>query len=147
MTSEGHWRGLERVYLAAPINAIYSPTMSIGDGVSTVRMTLSESFFHTAGALHGSVYFKMMDDAAFFAANSLETEVFLLTATFNVYLTRPVSQGKVRAEGKVVNRNRSQFVSEAVVYNNDSREIARGSGLFVRSKISLDNLPGYLETN
>ena len=144
MTSEAHWRGLERIYLAAPINRNLKPRMNIGDGFCTVSMSISDSMHHTANALHGSIYFKMLDEAAFFAANSLEPEVFMLTSSFNTYLTRPVSEGVLRAEGKVVNQNRTQIISEAVVYNEQDKEIGRGSGLFVRSKILLENLPGYL---
>ena len=144
MTSEAHWRGLERVYLAAPINRNLNPRMIIGNGVCTVSMSISDSMHHTANALHGSIYFKMLDEAAFFASNSLEPEVFMLTSSFNTYLTRPVSEGVLRAEGKVVNQNRSQIISEAVVYDEHDNEIGRGSGLFVRSKIQLKELPGYL---
>ncbi len=144
MTSEAHWRGLERIYLAAPINRNLTPRMTIGDGICTVSMSISNSMHHTANALHGSIYFKMLDEAAFFAANSLEPKVFMLTSSFNTYLTRPVSEGVLRAEGKVVNQNRSQIISEAVVYNEQDKEIGRGSGLFVRSKIPLKKLPGYL---
>ena len=68
----------------------------------------------------------------------------MLTSSFNTYLTRPVSEGVLRAEGKVVNQNRSQIFSKAVVYNEQDKEIGRGSGLFVRSKILLRNLPSYL---
>ena len=145
MTSEAHWRGLERVYLAAPINRNLKPRMIIGDGICTVSMSISDSMHHTANALHGSIYFKMLDEAAFFAANSLEPEVFMLTSSFNTYLTRPVSEGILRAKGKVVNQNRSQIISEAVICDEQDREIGRGSGLFVRSKILLKELPGYLE--
>ncbi len=117
MTSEVHWRGLERIYLAAPINRNLKPRMIIGDGICTVRLSISDSMHHTANALHGSIYFKMLDEAAFFAANSMEPEVFMLTSTFNTHLTRPVSEGVLRAEGKVVNQNQSQIIAEAVVYN------------------------------
>ena len=86
----------------------------------------------------------MLDEAAFFASNSLEQEVFMLTSSFNTYLTQPVTEGVLRTEGKVVNQNRSQIISEAVVYNEQDKEIGCGSGHFVRSKIPLTNLPGYL---
>ena len=35
--------------------------------------------FHAAGAGHGTIYFKMLDDAAFYAANSMVEEQFVLT--------------------------------------------------------------------
>jgi len=100
MTSEAHWRDLERIYLAAPINRNLRPRMIIGDGICTVRMSISDSMHHTANALHGSIYFKMLDEAALFAANSLEPEVFMLTSSFNTYLTRPDSEGVLFCERK-----------------------------------------------
>jgi hypothetical protein len=52
--------------------------MTIVKGSATIDIPLSEKFHHSAGGVHGSVYFKMLDDAAFFAANSLEPEFFCI---------------------------------------------------------------------
>jgi acyl-coenzyme A thioesterase PaaI-like protein len=93
--------------------------------------------------VHGSVYFKMLDDAAFFAANSLEREVFVLTTSFTTYLTRPVVGGVLRSAGRVVDRTRSQFLAEAAVSDGDGNEVGRGSGVFVRGKLRLAQVPGY----
>jgi acyl-coenzyme A thioesterase PaaI-like protein len=41
----------------------------------------------------GSVYFKMLDDAAFFAVNSIVEDVFVYTVSLNVQLLRPVASG------------------------------------------------------
>lgn len=147
MDQETHFRRLEKMYAAAPINAIYQPKLTISKGVAVVEMMLSEEFHHAAGAVHGSVYFKMLDDAAFFAANSLEQEVFVLTTSFTTYLTRPVKAGKLRSVGRVVNQNRSQFIAEAVVYDAREKEIGRGNGIFVRSKLLLADTPGYQVTS
>jgi acyl-coenzyme A thioesterase PaaI-like protein len=85
----------------------------------------------------------MLDDAAFFAANSLERDVFVLTTSFTTYLTRPVSSGRLRSVGRVVNRNKSQFIAESVLHDSEGNEIGRGSGVFVRSKIPLGKTRGY----
>jgi acyl-coenzyme A thioesterase PaaI-like protein len=69
--------------------------------------------------------------------------VFVLTTTFTTYLTRPVGAGKLRAVGRVVNANKSQFIAESVVYDEQDREIGRGSGIFARSKMKLADTPGY----
>jgi hypothetical protein len=45
--------------------------------------------------------------------------------------------------GKVVNKNRSQFIAESVVYDTDGKEIGRGSGVFVRGKFPLVDAAGY----
>ena len=141
--SQQHYRALQAFFLGGPVNRFFAPTIRIGEGESAVSMTIGEQFFHAAGAIHGAVYFKVLDDAAFFAANSLEQEFFLLTTTFTTYLTRPVSEGVLRAEGKVVNRNRTQTIAEAVAFDSQDREVARGNGLFVRSKKRLLDMPVY----
>jgi uncharacterized protein (TIGR00369 family) len=143
MSGLPHFERLENMSLSAPINEIFCPTIDVGDGVADIEIELSDRYHHAAGGAHGSVYFKMLDDAAFFAASSLERKVFMLTTTFTTYLTRPVSEGKLRATAKVVSRNRTQIIAEAVVYDARDREIGRGNGLFVRSKSLLSGIPGY----
>ncbi len=140
--SKKHFRCLESMYQAAPLNDFYSPIMAISDGAADISIDIDKKFFHAGQAVHGSVYFKMLDDAAFFAANSLEPDVFVLTTSFTTYLTKPISSGKMRAVGKVVNKNRSQFIAEAVVYNAKDQEIGRGNGIFVRSKVKLVDVDG-----
>ena len=138
-----HFKSLENMYAAAPINQIYNPVMTVSEGAAEIQIELSEKFHHSAGGVHGSVYFKMLDDAAFFAANSHEHEVFVLTTSFTTYITRPVSQGKLRAVGKVVNKNNTQFIAESVVYDSNDNEVGRGNGVFVRSKLPLSQAKGY----
>ncbi len=140
-----HYRSLESMYKIAPINKIFPPKMTVSNGEAVIEIELKPEYHHTAGAVHGSVYFKLLDDAAFFAANSLEKEVFVLTTSFTTYITRPVVDGIIKAIGKVVNTNRSQWIVESVLYNDKDFEIARGSGIFVRSKILLAKTPGYSE--
>ncbi len=143
MSDDRHYRALERMYLSAPLNGFFRPRIRIAHETAEIDMDVREDFFHAAGAVHGAVYFKMLDDAAFFAANSIETEVFVLTTAFTTYLTRPISSGRMQASGRVVNRNRSQIVAESVVRNGEGTEVGRGSGLFVRSKVQLADVPSY----
>ena len=143
MNGENHFRWLESMYKTAPINELYRPRIEIREGEATIEMEISEKFHHSAGAVHGSVYFKMLDDAAFFAANSLEPEFFVLTVSFTTYMTRPVSSGRLQSQGRVVHRNKSQFIAESVIYNAKRMEIGRGNGIFVRSKMPLNAAVGY----
>ncbi len=108
-----------------------------------LRVEVKEKFFHAAAAVHGSVYFKVLDDAAFFAVGSVVDDVLVLTASFNLYLTRPVSSGVIQASGRVVHRSRRLFVAEAVASDSEGRELARGSGTFMRSQIALAAEMGY----
>jgi len=143
LTTEQHYRCLESMYQAAPINEFYKPVMTVTDSHAVIEIEVGEKHQHSAGAMHGSVYFKMLDDAAFFAANSLEKDVFVLTTSFTTYLTRPVTSGKIRAQGKVVNKNKTQFITEAVLFDEDGNDVGRGNGIFVKSKMPLGSAKGY----
>lgn len=144
MVGEEHYRKLERMYLAAPINEFFKPEISIARGTAEIKIQVNDRrFFHAANAIHGSVYFKSLDDAAFFAVSSLVEDCFVLTSNFNLYLHAPVSAGVVRSVGKVVRGGGSSFLAEAVMYNDKNEEIARGSGMFVKSKIRLAPEMGY----
>ena len=139
-----HFRALERLYAAAPINRLFESRLEIvRAGESRIRFTVDERHFHAAGAAHGTGYFKMLDDAAFYAANSLVTDRFLLTTQFSLVLTRPLGVGDVVAEGRWVSGQRRVFIAEARLVDADGEEVARGTGTFMRSRIGLATLPGY----
>lgn len=131
------------MYLSAPINSHYAPAMRISEGCAEVTIPVRCNLFHAADAVHGAVYFKLLDDAAFFAANSLVDDVFLLTVSFNVYFTRPVATGEMTATGRVVHRSRRLLIAEAEVVDSDGRQLGRGSGTFMRSNTALSSVPGY----
>lgn len=143
MTTEEHYRKLERMYALSPSNQYAQPRIQVSEGRAEVVIRVRPDFFHSGGAVHGSLYFKVMDDSAFFAVNSLVDDVFVLTVSFNVYMTRPISEGEMIATGRVVHRSSRLFVAESVVVNSDGREIARGSGTFIRSKMPLTPEIGY----
>ena len=139
-----HHRALERLYAAAPINRFFPSEIEIPErGVARIRFAIQPEVFHAGGAAHGTSYFKMLDDAAFYAANSLVTDRFLLTTAFNLLLTRPLTAGPVVAEGRWVSGRRRVFVAEARLLDGDGEEAARGTGTFMRSRIPLADLPGY----
>ena len=138
-----HYRKLENAYLGARINEFYRPTISIAEGMATIEVEVRPEFWHIASAVHGSVYFKMLDDAAFFAASSYVEDVFVLTASFNLYLTRPVEGGRIKSVGRVTSRSRRLIIAEAELFDGEGREIARGSGSFMLSRVPLTPEIGY----
>jgi uncharacterized protein (TIGR00369 family) len=142
--AEAHFRALESLYASAPINQIFRSRLEIPEeGVARIHFTIDASVHHAAGAAHGTSYFKMLDDAAFYAANSLVNDRFLLTTAFNLLLTRPIVAGPVIAEGRWVSGRRRVFVADARLITADGEEAARGTGTFMRSRIPLASLPGY----
>lgn len=139
-----HWRALEGLYGSAPINNQFRSRLEIaGEGHARIRFLIDESCFHAAGAAHGTIYFKMLDDAAFYAANTLVTDRFLLTTSFNLHFTKPVRQGEVVAEGRWVSGRRRVLVAESRLIDAEGEEIGRGTGTFMRSRIALSGLEGY----
>lgn len=147
--SEGaasHYRALERLYRSAPVNTLFASELAIeGEGRARIAFDITEDVFHAAGAAHGTIYFKMLDDAAFYAANTLVTDRFLLTTSFNLHFTKPVRTGRVIAEGRWISGRRRVFVAESRLVDAEGDEIGRGTGTFMRSRIALSGLPGYAQ--
>ena len=148
MSPEGgeraHFRALESLYAAAPVNRLFESRLEIVEqGFARIRFEIGPDSFHAAGAAHGTVYFKMMDDAAFYACNSLVSDRFLLTTAFNLVFTRPLKAGPVTAEGRWISGKRRVFVGEARLVTDDGEEAGRGTGTFMRSHIPLAGLEGY----
>ncbi|HEX6374158.1 MAG TPA: PaaI family thioesterase [Allosphingosinicella sp.] len=139
-----HFRALESLYRQAPVNGLFESRLEIVEqGFARIRFEVEEQLFHAAGAAHGTLYFKMMDDAAFYACNSLVTDRFLLTTAFNLLFTRPLRAGPATAEGRWANGRRRVLVGEARLIDADGQLAASGTGTFMRSHIALSGLPGY----
>ena len=132
------------MYRSAPINTLFDSRLDVTEpGSATIRFTVGPQLYHAAGAAHGTIYFKMLDDAAFYAANSLVSDRFLLTTAFNLHFTRPMREGPMIAEGKWISGKRRVFVAEARIVDQLGEEFARGTGTFLRSHIALSGLDGY----
>ena len=139
-----HFRALETLYASAPVNQLFRSLIRITEpGVARIEFDVERTLFHAANAAHGTLYFKMMDDAAFYACSSLVSDRFLLTTAFNLVFTRPLKEGPVVAEGRWISGRRRVFVGEARLLMPDGEEAARGTGTFMRSHIPLSSLPGY----
>jgi uncharacterized protein (TIGR00369 family) len=140
-----HFRKLENMYRIANINTelFENSSIRVDDGTAEIQLEVSEKYFHALNAVHGSVYFKLLDDAAYFAVNSIVRDVFVLTTSFNLHLIRPITGGALRAVGKVRFKSRDLFIAEATLFNEQGKEVAFGTGHFAKSKIALSEVPGY----
>lgn len=138
-----HHRCLENLYVTANCNQHYRPHVHIGDGKARVRIDVRPELHHAAHALHGSVYFKVLDDAAFFAVNSRVHDVFVLTASMQIDILRPVTDGYIEATGQVIHMGRSRALADAEAHDADGRLVARGRGTFMPSQVRLGPEVGY----
>jgi len=144
VTDAAHYAKLERMYVAAPVSQWYGATIAIAEGQAEVRIPTRAEFFHAAHAVHGSVYFRALDDAAFFAVNSRVRAVLVLTVSFTVHFARPVMDGELRAVGRLVHESGRLFLAEAELLDSGGQLLARGSGVFTRSAVALDPSIGYV---
>lgn len=140
-----HYRKLERMYLSAPINAqVYTGiTISVSHEHAELTLPITSKFHHAASAMHGSIYFKLLDDAAFFAVNSIVEDVFVYTVSMNIQLLRPVASGTIRSVGGVKFKSTNLFIADSELFDERGKLVGRGSGNFMRSKIVLTAEIGY----
>ncbi len=140
-----HFRKLERMYLSAPVNKeIYSGIeINISNEKAVIKLPIESKLFHAAHAIHGSVYFKMLDDAAFFAVNSVVEDVFVLTVSFNVQLLRPVTSGIITSTGELKFKSNNLFIADSILVDEKNKLVGKGTGSFMRSKVELNEKIGY----
>tara|TARA_B100001093_G_scaffold495956_1_gene541047 strand:+ start:1122 stop:1565 length:444 start_codon:yes stop_codon:yes gene_type:complete len=140
--TDAHYKKLENIYLNANLNKkIYSNTeIIISKNYSEIKMPIKEDYFHALKAIHGSVYFKMLDDAAFFAAQSEVEDYMLLTTNFNITFKMPVPNGYIKSIGTLCSGSEKEFTAESIMYNSKNEIVAFGNGIFKKSKISIDSI-------
>ena len=136
-----HFEYMVNMYHNAPINAFFKPTLTIeSEGQTSITLDVISDHFHTGGFLHGSAIFKLLDDAAYFAAQSMEETLFLVTSSFNSHFIRPVNNGQLTAYGKIIETTNTQCIAESRIINDDDKLIAHGSGCFVKSSMALKDI-------
>lgn len=138
-----HFDGLVGVFHASPTNADGLTTIEVEEGRARLVRTAVPDLHHAAGAVHGSHLFKLLDDAAFFAANSVVRDRFVLTASFSVQFMAPVSEGELVARGELVRAGRRVLFARSEVRTGDGRLLAAGNGTFLRSEVPLTPEIGY----
>lgn len=138
-----HFEKLKTMYLSAPTNEYYKPEIHIEKGKCEITIPVKKDFYHAGSAIHGSVYFKMLDDSAYFASNSLETKFMLLTVSFSIQFIRPVNCGIIRAEGSILQYGKRIIFADSVLFDYKERICAKGNGTFTRSEIPLSEQYGY----
>lgn len=141
MGPDEHFRKLERMYHDAPINRFYEPHLTVSPGSADIRLKIKPDFFHAASAVHGSVYFKLLDDAAYFAVHSQVLDAFVLTvsSTSISFVRFPKDNCSPGAAWYM----RRKVCSSPELFDDKNRMIARGNGTFMKSQTGLSDVSGY----
>jgi uncharacterized protein (TIGR00369 family) len=139
---EHHHRALIAMYQSAPFQQLFSKSeMTIEQGRSEIKSVINENTFHAGGSAHGFSYFRFLDDAAYFAAASLENEYFIVTKEFKVQFKRPLFAGEIIARGMAIVLGNHIF-AKSTLYQND-KILAEGEGEFSKSKVPLSKVNAY----
>lgn len=138
-----HYKKLENLFADAAINDFYRPSISISEREAIITIAVDPKFFHSGKTVHGSVYFKLLDDACYFACQSLETEKFLVTSSFNIQYIAPVSAGIITATATVTANKKNVFFAAGEIHDFKDRLVASGNGTFMPSRLGLGEDVGY----
>ena len=87
----------------------------------------------------------MLDDASFFAAQSIVNDYFILTSNYNVHLYRPIGEDDLVAEGEVISMSKSIVTASAKLFNAAGKLCASGTGAFAKSNLPIEDAAGYLQ--
>jgi uncharacterized protein (TIGR00369 family) len=139
-----HFNRLIKMYNLAPIHRFYEGIeLKLAEKKAEVHLTVDERYFHAAMSAHGSVYFKVLDDAAYFACQTVILDFFIVTTNFNVNLLRPITAGKIHAIGEVDFTSANLFTASSKLYDEKGRLCGTGQGQFVKSRVSLESVNDY----
>ncbi|MFD3003429.1 PaaI family thioesterase [Pontibacter toksunensis] len=146
MEATEHYRRLERLYHKAKVQEFFSgSSISVSHSGAELTLPIEPKYFHGANAMHGAIYFKLLDDAAYFAVASVVQDVFVVTSSFQLNLLRPVTGGNLKAVGTLRSTGKNLYVAESTLYNDRGKEVAFGTGQFMKTNQPLESLDGYAD--
>ncbi len=143
MDNQEHFTKLENFFYSANINAFYQPRISVGERETDIKIDIDPKFFHAGHSVHGSVYFKLLDDACYFACQSIERHHFLVTSSFNIQFIASVTEGTLMVKAKVDATTRTVSFSSGEIFDEKGRLVATGNGSFMKSRLTLNEDVGY----
>jgi len=106
-------------------------TVSLADGVCVIELELDERHMSVARRAHGGVLFAMLDTVMGRAILSkLPAGRGCATIEASIHYFRPVRDGRIRAEGRLVRLTRRTAYAEGTLSDADGSLLARSAGTF-----------------
>lgn len=111
----------------AIMSALGLKIIRLGEGNITFAMKVDPRFYNPMGSLQAGIITTLADASMGTAALSVlkETEAFT-TLEFKMNFIRPVFEGELQAEAKVVHRGRTIILVQCVVKNSEGKDVAMG---------------------
>jgi len=99
----------------------------LSGGEAKLSMEVDKRFHNPMGTLHGGIMTDLADACMGLATMStLRGGETFTTLELKMNFLRPVYQGKIVCEAKVLHRGRTIALAEAAVKNSEGKEVARG---------------------
>jgi len=106
--------------------------LEIGEGHVQLEMTAGPSHWSPAERLHGGILFSLLDTALGRAVvSSLEEGRGSTTIESKINFFRPVMEGRLTADARVLNRGRRTAYAEGEIRDDEGRLVARATGTFM----------------
>jgi uncharacterized protein (TIGR00369 family) len=141
---EEHFSKLIHMYMGAEIQNKYPGIhLEIEKGSAKITLPVDNSYHHAGGSMHGSVYFRLLDDVCYFAAMSEEMTYFYVTKSFTIQFFRPFYTGLVTAKTTDIKFSGNTFHAKGTLYDEEGNKLAIGEGVFSKSTYKLDPKIGY----
>ena len=107
------------------------------DGITRVELTINENLLQFYGNVHGGVIASLIDTAIAVAVNQqLDSGEGASTVELKVNYLRPISEGTLWGEGKVIQKGRSIVVAQGEIKNEDGQLLAIGTATFMVRKLA-----------
>jgi uncharacterized protein (TIGR00369 family) len=99
-----------------------------GEGKSKITMPVDKRYHNPMGTLHGGIMTDLADASMGVALMSLlGSEETFTTLELKINFLRPVYEGEISAEARVVHKGRTVALVESVVKNGEGKEVARAT--------------------
>ncbi len=122
---------LKQVEAGAFWRLIGAKVIKADNGHSIVELVIEEKHLQAYGILHGGVLATLIDNGIGAAVHSLLTDdQASATVDLNIKFLKGISEGVLRAEGKVFKQGRSMMFAECSILDDKDQLIAWGSGTF-----------------
>jgi uncharacterized protein (TIGR00369 family) len=124
-------RRLIELFHGAPIQKATGMTFRYNEeGQAVFEMPYNPSFDHAMGAIHGSIFGMLIDNAGWFTV-APHYEHWIVTVEFSTRLHEPIAKTALIATGRIVRMGSRMASAEMEVRTADNRLAATGAGTFI----------------
>lgn len=131
---EAYCESLMDRYLGAPHNEFFDAGVRILEGEAEIVIPIQDRFLGPTGAVHPSVCFTAMADAAMLAVNSLVDKAYVVAVRFDIHLTHLIADGQLIARSRYLGMSENDYLAESALMDAEGQELGHGSGAFRESE-------------